>query len=300
MTTYKWWPGQLDLPSERMQSLNALDRMLCTAAGPACLIALAAWQTSCSQNMPKVESADPYLSESLAATVASANLPSPAEVSIRSVPTSGAIDDPSVYDDFGASEFDGAFHFGRWKLESDPNIRVEQGDQALVISVSGVRSRVTSSVLTMTAPRRIAVSRSVAFLEGRMMLSGDHQGGYMNLTIALNASPGGEVWWSQCGLAANANGPPHALCDFTNSTRNSQPEFSRVVPVTFDTWHVVRMEIDPEGYEISFYLDGRLIGRGIPGDSERLRGLSFARTLGTYVESNTSITAYVDYIKTAP
>jgi hypothetical protein len=283
-----------------MQNPNALDRVVPIVASLACLMALAASQTSCSQNMPSVERAEPYSAELLSATAASSGLLSQAQITIRSASTPESADDPFVYDDFGASEFDGAFHFGRWKLESDPNIRVEQGDQALVISVSGVRSRVTSSVLTMTAPKRIAVSRSVAFLEGRMMLSSDHQGGYMNLTIALNASPGGEVWWSQCGLAANANGPPHALCDFTNSTRNSQPEFSRVVPVTFDTWHVVRMEIDPEGYEISFYLDGRLIGRGIPGDSERLRGLGFARTLGTYVESNTSITAYVDYIKTAP
>jgi hypothetical protein len=282
-----------------MQSPNASDREFLTAASLACLMALAALQTSCSQSVPRVERAEPYSVESLAATAESSGGPSQAQVSIRSASTSESVDDPYVYDDFGASEFDGAFQFGRWTLESDPNIRVEQVDQALAIQVSGVRNKVTSSVLTMTVPERVVVSDSIVFLEGRMMLSSDHQGGYMNVTIALNASPGGQVWWSQCGLAATASGPPHALCDITNY-RDAQPEFSRLVPITFDTWHVVRMEIDPEGYEVSFYLDGDLIGRSIPEDSERLRGLSFTRTLGTYVESNTSMTAYVDDIRTTP
>ena len=222
------------------------------------------------------------------------------QVSTQSIATSISVEDPSVYDDFGDSEFDGAFNTGNWDLERSDNILVEQQGGSLVIRAAKVTNRVTNSWLTMKLPENIKLTGSTAFLEARMMISGDHQGNYMNVTIKMNAYPGGDVWWSQCGLAALGTGAPQVLCDVTNFTRDRQPEFQPIVPIQYDKWYVVRMEIVPDDFEVSFYLDGRLIGRGVPSDSERLRLVGFSRTVDSWVDANTSMTAYVDYVKTAP
>ena len=73
------------------------------------------------------------------------------------------------------------------------------------------------------------------------------------MTVCRLAMP----WATQ--LRNSMSQPPDTTCSRTQA-----------VPIHFDQWYIVRIEISPENGAVQYYLDGKLIDTYLPDDAEKL------------------------------
>jgi hypothetical protein len=64
----------------------------------------------------------------------------------------------------------------------------------------------------------------------------------------------------------------------------------------FNTWHTVRIEVDPE-IRVTFYVDGQEVGSYKPPDAEQLKGEVFTFQLGVSSPAPFGITANYDDVR---
>lgn len=65
----------------------------------------------------------------------------------------------------------------------------------------------------------------------------------------------------------------------------------------YDEWYTARIKIDIESVELSFYLNGKLIGSHIPIDAKELRQASFSPSIGSWVNSDEQFLGYFDDVR---
>jgi hypothetical protein len=110
----------------------------------------------------------------------------------------------------------------------------------------------------LVAHRRKWLLSQINYVESRLMLSSDIQTQAGEIGFEISTTADGNQWFARCGIhGGRSERMALILCD-TADKFSTTP-----VPVAYDTWHVVRFEVDAETTTLTFFVDGEGIGKYI-------------------------------------
>jgi len=212
--------------------------------------------------------------------------------------------DPLLYDDFNDATWDGMHDPAKWQFGGDTSTQFRQQSGALVVTNSST-SNPSSGNLVAQRPR-LHRWQQVQQAQARLKMSSDRTGGWSPIGIALTADEtNGHTWFASCRLGANASMSQASFgCSVFISQGNSYPSEYETpgVSVDYNTWHIARIEIDPNTANVQFYLDNTLIGSHIPTDATALLASDQVQMRITVwgADSSSSATRYVDDVRITP
>ncbi len=217
-------------------------------------------------------------------TPAPTNTPKPTNTP-RPTPTPTAtIDaDPTVYDNFNNPANDGKWNAGRWKYWSNPgNTAVNQQDGVLVLSR---QSRENGG---LTHPNFSI--EDIGFVEAKIMLEDTIQASGGDVGIGLWSS---NNWWLNCSVfGKQGNTSAWAGCSTGDSL-----DVSRGFQVSFNSWHILRFDTNPDTGQIDFSVDGQLIGNYAPPNVDAFKKGRFNVNLSVWSEDGGLVTGYIDDVR---
>jgi hypothetical protein len=200
---------------------------------------------------------------------------------------------PRPYDNFDNPTFEGQFDPELWEPWEDiDECEAVQEDGVLRFSCT----QPDGSGLNALHYQGLEFGQ-IGFVEARLKLDGDMPAGWGAVSVLLTSSLDSWAYCSlnggpeqtqaqlSCGVASDRNGM------FTEEYRADGPA------VAYDTWHIVRIETNPESGELTFFVDGQPIGAHTPAEIELLKSAQFNAELQLYLEDGSLITGYFDDIR---
>jgi hypothetical protein len=106
--------------------------------------------------------------------------------------------------------------------------------------------------------------------------------------------------WAECSLYGGSEQAQAQLFCGVASDRNGtfMEEYNVAGPATaYDTWHTVRIEMNPESGEFTFFVDGQPMGIHAPAQAEALKTAQFDAELQVYLEDGSLVTGYFDDVR---
>jgi len=199
----------------------------------------------------------------------------------------GAIDDdPTIYDNFNVSAFDGVFDVNKWVyVIQDQGGSTTQQDGVLVLSQGGINKYQS---LKAIKNQPIKLNNSMAF-EANLKAEMTSDVIVRFEVMGENNNPS-----AICGL--------HSMSDIVMAhcwTRTQDP----AIGVPHRTWHTVRIEINLDTNTITFYIDGNQLvddhyKNSLRGTSVNLFVEVWAATSRT--NNTRPMVGYVDNIRVYP
>ena len=201
--------------------------------------------------------------------------------------------DPTLYDDFNDPVFDGSLDPSLWSTSVEEPGYVQQEEGVLVVSVApqGQSTATARATLTLTAGQP-------GFVESRLLLSGVRKLGQRgDVSVSMAASiKGGRALVFSCLIYRRV--PVAVGCEVYGE--GAEPGYtSRMVVTTYDVWHLVRMEMGVGG-DVTFSVDGDVVGWYRPGDAEALEGAILTPRLEAWSPERDGITAHFDDVRIGP
>jgi len=194
--------------------------------------------------------------------------------------------DPTLYDDFSNSAFDGTFSPELWEARPS-SAAIQQGNGRLTLMSPDGR------IVDLGAKKRL-IFLSPQFLEADLMLDGEFHNGVVRLSLGSDLQSG-ESWGAECLI--NPDGYASCLYSFDEEWPGSYTTpYGR--DVDFDTWHTLRIEFDPPKGLIAYFLDGQLIGSLIPEQIDLLMGSTMHFWVGVLADAGVPVVGYADNIRT--
>jgi hypothetical protein len=131
--------------------------------------------------------------------------------------------------------------------------------------------------------------------EARLKLSSQYnQQGATGIGIRFSTDDlPGNLWWASCGLTATGDGI-NGNIDVTNYGAGDRKDIALNIPAEYDQWYTFHLEADPTTTRISCYVDGTLIGSGIPSDSADLPSALFQLDVNAWAYDGATSTSYID------
>lgn len=211
---------------------------------------------------------------------------------VTSAPTSTPKADPTLYDDFKNTNFDGGYDTTLWSKAGDNTLSVFQEDGALQLLTTDA-TQGGEYVLLMRQPPIRSIDR-MQFLEAQLRVD-EQQNGFSFVKIQIIAENiNGYTWDTECGLGFSDG--LGFVCEVINffPDGNANVEYrSTEVETKLNTWYTVRIEIDPTSATIYYYLDGEQVGTFTPKDaSELISANNFVPRIGVWDGSTDSIFKY--------
>ena len=113
-------------------------------------------------------------------------------------------------------------------------------------------------------------------------------------TDAYAAGP----WYALCGLKAEGETEVVGFMGIANSSHGFQYEYYETMSLEkgYDTWHTVRLEMDPNSLSISCAVDEQQVGSAIPNDAEFLATVQFSKVIEAARGPLAFATTYVDNV----
>jgi hypothetical protein len=151
-----------------------------------------------------------------------------------------AISAAEVFDNFGFKVFDTKWNEATWA-------EVGSGSQMKQLDGILISSREVEGFGGLVAHRRKWLLSQINYVESRLMLSSAIQTQAGEIGFEISPDVDKNQWFVKCGIQGGQNKKTASiLC-------NSASRFSTsVVEVSYDTWHLVRFEVDPENGTITF------------------------------------------------
>jgi hypothetical protein len=190
----------------------------------------------------------------------------------------------TIYDDFENHEFDSRYDPTLWKPDTS-NGTISQNDG--ILTIQKTKGRIIG--LQATNYREVGIRGTTVF-EAQLMISQEQSGHLFmevisypsGVVIDCTAKPSDEVVEVGCGYG----------------DKNSVPiENYHELVIAYNTWHTVRIEIEPETMTIAYYADGEELKRFVAPAAEKLKtnNDNFTFEIG-YFNDNTSDPAGVGYV----
>ncbi len=217
--------------------------------------------------------------------------PSPSDTPPPTPTPTIALEAAPIYDDFDNPTFDGMWDAARWGLDDADKCEVSQQEGFLSFSCT----KPTGSSLNALR-YEVATFEEFNIVEARLMFDGEMQTNEGNVAIIFGTTLGEKWWDAGCGLYGHTQKPTaqsHCVV-FSGDNR----EYSIDGPgVAYDTWHVVRIELNPESAELRFFIDGQPVGTHTPADAEALKTAEFVIYLQVWLGDGTLTTAHFDEVR---
>jgi hypothetical protein len=196
-----------------------------------------------------------------------------------------AISSLEIFDNFGFKVFDTKWNESTW-AEVGSGSHIEQFDGILIMS------REVEGFGGLVAHRRKWLLSQINYVESRLMLSSDIQTLAGDIGFEINTDIDGNKWFVKCGIqGGQGKNTASILC-------NTAGGFSTtVVKVSYNTWHLVRFEVDSENETITFFVDRQNIGKCIPQNISELKNAEYSLILDGSSSNDGSLTGSFDYVQ---
>ncbi|MCJ7434489.1 MAG: protein kinase, partial [Anaerolineales bacterium] len=206
--------------------------------------------------------------------------------------------DPTLYDDFSNPAYDGKFDQSRWVVNLADEAAQQNG--ILVLRQKGKENQALRAEMARYANRNL--SKPMFFQADFSLAEAAHAG---VVSIMVEASRPEDRPYMQevhCGLNATSGA---SLANMNCFDRwNMGPETfddQYDVPsryVDFDSWHTVRIEIDPATMTFTYYLDGERAGAHTPTRAETLKNFAdFTFLIEVHTSTSEEFIGYVDNVR---
>lgn len=217
-------------------------------------------------------------------------------------PTPTINPDPSLYDNFNNPVFDSVYNTELWSPSGPNFFQAKQLQGSLQFTdANAVGESGFDMYLRQRQQRRLS---QLQFLQARLRVNSDHEGGYAFVKLQIWSSVNGNDWWTQCRLGSwQGGGSVIFVCDVAKVVGgNITFEYQSVgQSLEYDTWYVAKIAVDSQTAKVSFYLDEREVGSYTPIDSDALVNARFSPSIGVWNDAaNTSATRYVDDVRVTP
>jgi hypothetical protein len=198
----------------------------------------------------------------------------------------------SVYDDFDDPAFAGEWNPELWEAwDSTSHCEVEQQEGVLHFSCS----EPTGSGLNALDYTEVPFGE-FSFIETRLRLDDEMQTNNGAVIVKFYTSLDS---WAECGLVGGADRAEAA--SYCGVYTGQDTDYEVAGPAAnYDTWRLVRLELDPETAAITFFVDGQQVGAYTPPEAEALKQAEFTVELQVYFEEGTLVTGYFDDVRIGP
>lgn len=187
-----------------------------------------------------------------------------------------------IFDGFGFKVFDTKWNESNW-AEVGTGSEIKQLDGLLLLS------REVDGFGGLVAYRRKWLLSQINYVESRILLKSDVQTHEGDLGVELTATINGTEWFVKCAIHGGQGGKTaFILCD-TADAFSITP-----VDVSYDTWHVVRFEVDSKKTAFTFFVDGQNAGTYIPQDTGGFNSAEYSLVLGGWSSNSGLISGSFD------
>ena len=189
-----------------------------------------------------------------------------------------AISSLEIFDNFGFKVFDTKWNESTW-AEVGSGSHIEQLDGILILS------REVEGFGGLVAHQRKWLLSQINYVESRLMLSSDIQTLAGDIGFEINT----EI---DCGIqGGQGKNTASILC-------NTADGFSTTaVRASYDTWCLVRFEVDSENGTITFFVDGQNVGKYLPQDINKIKNAEYSLILDGSSSNDGSLTGSFDYVQ---
>jgi len=190
-----------------------------------------------------------------------------------------------IFDNFGFKVFDVGWNESTW-AEVGAGSHIQQLDGILTLS------REVEGFGGLVAHRRKWLLSQINYVESRLMLSSDVQTQAGEIGIEITPDIDGNQWFARCGIqGGQGKETASILC-------NTADGFSTtVVKVSYNTWHLVRFEVNSEKTTITFFIDRENVGKYVPQDISKLNNAEYLLILEGLSSNAGSLTGSYDYVQ---
>jgi hypothetical protein len=208
-------------------------------------------------------------------------------------PSAPAQPDPgSLYDDFEDETFAGRWDPELWDAPESAG-GCDIGQEAGVLRFSC--SEPDGSTLVALEYSEVSFD-DFNFVETRLRLDEAMETGNGAIILKIYTSL---ERWAECGLVGSVESDEASPYCGAYTDQDIEVEFSGPA-ADYESWRLVRLEVDPETAAITFLVDGQPLGRYTPPDPDRLKEADVSVELGVYFEEGSLITGYVDEVRIGP
>lgn len=134
-------------------------------------------------------------------------------------------------------------------------------------------------------------SSQIKYITGKLKLTKDEKNGNGTVDLSLHTTLTSKLWQVGCLISSSQFSLTQAEFGCEIFTVNPQQEWyyeyrTPTTIVNYGEWQEVKIEIDPKTFELSFYLDGKLIGQHTPADANEIRNMKLTAQIGIYTYNN--------------
>ena len=240
----------------------------------------------------------PMLARAMATETATAITPAPQALTptpnftaipvpeISSTPTPTAI---AFADDFSDTRFDGTLNSSQWSLYGVAYTTIKQVNGAMLFTKSSTNGPENGKLITVPSWSL----EQFSYIEARVKVNQQHKGNMGNINIWLEK----DSWYVGCGLSVGPT-QPIFFCNQGEAPFTSNDYYQESsTPAAYDRWYTVRIEIDPQTFELTFFIDGQYFGHWQPANADQLLKDKFNVVIGIWTDNGTSMTGSVDDVK---
>ena len=190
-----------------------------------------------------------------------------------------------IFDNYGFKVFDVKWNESTW-AEIGTGAHIQQLDGILTLS------REKEGTGGLVAHRRKWLLSQINYVESRLMLNSDIQTQAGGIGVKINTITDGNQWFAKCGIqGGQGEKTASILC-------NTADGFSTTaVKVPYDTWHLVRFDVDSENTTITFFVDRQNLGKYIPQDINKLKNAEYSFMLDGTSSNDGSLTGSFDNVQ---
>lgn len=200
-------------------------------------------------------------------------------------PATAAASSQGIYDTFDNKTFDGKWDDSVW-AEFGTVSQIQQRDGVLMLS------RESDSFGGIVAYQKKWLWSQIDYVESKILLSSNIQTRDGDIGVEINTILNGNLWFAKCAIRG-VQGEKTALilCDTAD-------KFSITpIEVSFDTWHVLKLDVNAEKTSINFFVDGQNVGEYTPQDTSGFKFPEYSLMLDGWSSSGGFISGSFDYVQ---
>jgi len=196
-----------------------------------------------------------------------------------------AISSLEIFDNFGFKVFDTKWNESTW-AEVGTGSDIYQLDGVLIVS------REAQGFGGLVAQRRKWRLSQINYVESRLMLSSDLQTQAGEIGVEITTAADRNQWFAKCEIHGEQGEKTASILCKTADGFSTIP-----MVVSFDTWHIVRFDIDSENTTITFFVDEQTMGYHIPPQKSELQSAEYSLMLVGSSSNDGSLKGSFDYVQ---
>jgi hypothetical protein len=215
----------------------------------------------------------------------------PATLTSSPTPTVNA--DPTLYDNFDASTYNGNINTRLWRIYTftGPGCEISQQEGLLAISNAST-NQATSCDIRIKRPLAVQGNK-LESLQALMQIAEDSPGSGIFTTLRVGTLSAEINQTADCGFVSY--GQDHAIRFWIQDGQLNETLFQEhYLQIAYDTPYTVRLQVDPATMTFSCLVDGEEIGSYTPDNVEELHAIHFYRDIASWRDANTVATILLD------